>query len=150
MYCVFFDNTEGIQCSVKKHWEISLKILFSGGINVWWRKLHHSVHLMQYFGYGNCILTKMLYLEKKIVLGKVINMLIIYCALIYIIVSLWTTLTRLYKQLCSFHLLNSYHMPGSLLGPGGLETTDLVIQSLVGKTNASSQSQSGKDPGRDS
>lgn len=41
-------------------------------------------------------------------------------------------------------------MPGSLLGPGGLETTDLVIQSLVGKTNASSQSQSGKDPGRDS
>ena len=43
---------------------------------------------MQYFGYGNCILTKMLYLEKKIVLGKVINMLIIYCALIYIIVSL--------------------------------------------------------------
>lgn len=149
-YCIFFEKTEETQCSVKKNWEISLKILFSEGINVWWRKLHHSVHLLQYFGYGNCILTKILYLEKKSALGKEINMLIIYCALIYIIGILWTTLARLYIQLCSFHLLNSYQIPDSLLGPGGLETTDLVIQSLVGKTNALSQSQSDKCHGIDS
>ena len=41
-------------------------------------------------------------------------------------------------------------MPDSLLGPGGLETTDLVIQSLVGKTHALSQSQCDKRHGIDS
>lgn len=39
-------------------------------------------HLLQYFGCGSDILTKVLYLEKTFVSSKQTNMLIIYCTVL--------------------------------------------------------------------